>query len=537
MSDRGRVVLIFAAVAAVAGGAGYYFFQIHQPAQRLEDARAEIAVWEARYQEARGCLLGKTPASAKTSEALAIREMDPDPWDRGRCTPVVGKLSRGEANDTGVDAVEAAWAELDRAAQQAALAFAKHVGTTTTLANDPLPGALDALDAARGKLRAAAELPASAQAGAALPVAEIVPLVDGTEPVIDLDIAAPPSAHGAVAFGKTAARQVQIVLPVGGAPQVGRVGPGAMRGVPDTSWGADAGRLVARGRGKAQDAIGKVTVGAMNEEGVIATPATLDLTAPVAVDGNAFEGGFEPGEEVGSIMLAAAAGSLVDGTLVYGSYQTLVVARAKDRIVTAGTPIKIDTAIAAADLDGRLAVVWSTLDKVHKALLVHAGDEQAFELPDRFEGSPCLTKDRVWLVGAGSEVYAFAGGRPLARVTVPPYSQLVGCTADAALVRTRSTPRELAICTNECRTVNLPSGAPDNAAVTAVDGKLRAIAAHGGVLGVWREDGPPVFYALPVPAVPARGDDGRTTAISDGKVIDIVAQGAGSMSVIRIPAR
>ena len=36
MSERGRVVGIFAVVALVAGGAGFYYFKIYQPAQALK---------------------------------------------------------------------------------------------------------------------------------------------------------------------------------------------------------------------------------------------------------------------------------------------------------------------------------------------------------------------------------------------------------------------------------------------------------------------------------------------------------------------
>ena len=129
MSDRTRVVLIFLVVGLVAGGAGFYFFKIYRPAQDLKNAQAEITGWETRFTAARDCLLGKSPASAKTSEALAIREMAPDPWDRGKCTPLVSKLSRGEAPDTGIPEIEKAWAELDKAAQKAAFAFADHVGS------------------------------------------------------------------------------------------------------------------------------------------------------------------------------------------------------------------------------------------------------------------------------------------------------------------------------------------------------------------------------------------------------------------------
>src|SRR4051812_25658170 len=97
----GRVVAIFAVVLLLAGGAGFYFFKVYTPAQELKRAQTEVTAWESRWGLARDCLLGKTPGSAKTSEALAIHEMSPDPWDRGRCTPLIGKLTRGEADDTG----------------------------------------------------------------------------------------------------------------------------------------------------------------------------------------------------------------------------------------------------------------------------------------------------------------------------------------------------------------------------------------------------------------------------------------------------
>ena len=74
MSDRGRVLLVVGAVVLVAGGAAFWFFKIFQPKQQLKAAQEEIAEWETRYQDARDCLLGKSPGSAKTSEALAIRE-------------------------------------------------------------------------------------------------------------------------------------------------------------------------------------------------------------------------------------------------------------------------------------------------------------------------------------------------------------------------------------------------------------------------------------------------------------------------------
>ncbi|HEY5926811.1 MAG TPA: hypothetical protein VIV11_34225 [Kofleriaceae bacterium] len=537
MSDRGRVVLIFGIVALIAGGAGFYFFKIHQPKVQLEAAQAEIATWETRYQEARACLLGKTPGSTKTSEALAIREMAPDPWDRGKCTPLVSKLSRGIANDTGIDAIEAAWAELEKAAQRAALAFATHVGSSTTVEVDPLPKALDDLDASRGKLRTTAKLSATEQTGTPLAPAQIVPLVDGKDPVSELIVDALPSAHGLVLFGKTANRQVQVALEAGGTPKVARVGAGSIRAVPDLSWGATAGMLTVKTKGKTS--VGEVKAGAMDAEGVITTPTALALTVPIAKQGGLFDdpgGMLEPGDQVGSIMLASVAGSLAEGAFAYGGYQTLVIARAKANAITADPPIKIDVATASTDVDGRIAIVWTTLDKISRALLVRKGGEDAFELPSSFAGPPCMTSDRVWLMANGPEVFAFGGGKPLARYPVAPFTGLQGCTADAALVRKRDRPSEIEICADQCRKVQIPSGAPSSAAVTVVGGKLRAIAAHAGVLGVWSEDKKPVFYALPMQAKPVLAHEWPAMALSNGKVIDILARGEKTFVVIRIPA-
>ncbi len=538
MSDRGRVVAIFGAVALVAGGAGFYFFKIYQPAQALKAAQEEIAGWEARYQEVRDCLLGDKPGSTKTSEALAIREMAPDPWDRNRCTPLVSKLSRGVSNDTGVELVEAAWTELDKAAQAAAIAYAKHVASITTKGEDPLPTALDELDAARSKLRTAAELSATTQVGTPLPPAQIIPIADGTEAVTELFMESIPSAHGLVTFGKTPSRQVQVVLTGGAAPKVLRVGTGAIRAVPDLAWGAMPGMLTVQGKGKAQTSTGEVKIGAMDGEGAIATPQALPLTVPVPQQptGYAFEEALQPGDQFGSIMLAAATGSLDDGAIVYGATQTLSIARAKAGKLTADPPIKINVGTAAMDLDGRAAVVWTTPENVNRALLVRKGGEDAFELPASFAGAPCLTNERVWLLANEPQVFAFGGGKPLERIDVSEFSGLQGCTADAAIVRQRSRHRELEICTDRCRKVSIPRSAPEYATVTAIGGKLRAIAAHAGVVGVWTEDKPPVFYALPAKAMPVYAHDDPAMALTDGKVIDVIAKSDGKHVLIRVPA-
>jgi hypothetical protein len=296
--------------------------------------------------------------------------------------------------------------------------------------------------------------------------------------------------------------------------------------------------LFARGKGKAQDRTGDVVVGAMNEEGVIATPTTLTVTAPVVAQSDVFAtAGFAPGDEVGSIMLATATGTLADGALVYGATQTLVVAHAKGGVVTADPAIKIDVGTASADLDGRAAVVWTTADKMNRALLVRSGGQDAFELPASFAGPPCLTNDRVWVAANEPEVFAFGGGKPLERIPVTEASGLQGCTGDAAVVRRHDRHRDVSICTDRCRQVSIPSGAPEYAAATAIGGKLVAIAAHDGVVGVWSEGKPPVFYALPTKSVPEFVHGYPAMALTDGKVIDVIARGPSGHVLIRVPAQ
>lgn len=497
----GRVVGIFAAVLLLAGGAGFYFFKIYRPAKDLEAAQDEIAAWEKRWGMARDCLLGKAPGSAKTSEALAIHEMSPDPWDRGRCTPLIGKLTRGEAPDTGDRAIETAWNDLDKAAQKAAMAFATHVGSSTTVLADPLPDALDALDAARSNLRKSAKLPQTTQAGSALATAAILPLVDGKDPLTWLEVDAIPSAHGLALFGRTDARNVQVTLTTGGAPKVERIGPASLRAVPDTSWGASPAP--------------EVCVGAFDPEGAMPTVLT----------------------QMKADVVAAAIGTLKQGTVVAGSASELYFARIKDSAVTLDPVIKIGWAEASLDTDGRAVVLWETSGAARKKqgrVIVATADGPTVDLPDDIINLPCLTKGIAW-AQSGREAYAFGGMAPLFRADVDGM-RLQGCSADAALFRSFMGDGMAAICTDACRKVHLPIGAPSEAATTVVGGNLVAIAAHNGVLGVWREGATPAFFSLGEDVKPILAHELTAMAMTDGKVIDILARGQKTFVVIRIPA-
>ncbi len=506
------MVLIFVIIGLVAACAGFYVFKIYLPGKDLKAAQTEVVRWELRFQLALDCLLGKKPGSAKTSEALAIREMSPDPWDRGGCTPMIKKLSRGEANDTGIPALEDAWGEVDKASTKAAVAFVQHVSKSTMLAEDSLPAALDALDEARRVLRATAKLPETKTSGPALASAQTLWLADGDSRLLSLEISDIPSAGGLVAYGRTENRTVQIALPTGGAPVVRRLGPGSARALPDMTWGATP---TATG----------VRAGAFDAEGVIAGPSVFTMEAA---------------------RIAGVGGTLANGVLVYTNEAELVFARATNGAVTTEMSTDIVLAGAAVDLDGRTAVVWSTLDSSRGRIMKPGGtDEAVLELPllidSRFAAPPavCLTAERAWTQTWESAI-SFGGGRSIVRkrlaeehATVGP--RLQGCTKEAALFHDHRKPDRFAICTDDCRMVKLPTGAP-SFAVTAVAGKLVAIAARGGVLGVWREDRPATFYSLPEVLTPVLANEWPAMALTDGKVIDVLARGKDTFAVIRIPA-
>lgn len=510
-SERSRVILIFAAVAIVAAGGGYYFFKIYSPAQTKKAAQEEITRWEERFIAARSCLLGPTPASTKTSEALAIREMAPDPWDRGRCSPLIGKLTRGDEPDTGLKAVETAWVELDRAASKTASAFATHIMSSTTLKQDPLPAALDELDASRAALRTAAGMPALQQSGKALRAAQIVPVTDGDATLKEIEVQTKPSAHGLIVFGKSRSdRDVQIALRTGTTPVVSPA-TGVLRAVPDPSWGAALG----------PDGI---NIGMYDDKGVMVAPQA---------------------EKLANAGIAAIVGSPSKGTVVFGSDKQLVVARvsgdAKALAVKLDAPVPSTGSQAAIDVDGRAAVVWRDAKQSHGRIF-KAGpagspldDEQAVDLGDNPIGATCLTSDRAW-VSTGTGILAFGGGKPLV-MRANPFYILMGCTSDAVVMRSLDPQKPLLICTDDCRTAIMPRGAPELSAATAVGGKLVAIASHGGVLGVWREgSATPEFFGLPEVADPVMAQEWPAMAMSDGKVIDVLARGAKGFVIIRVPA-
>jgi hypothetical protein len=56
------------------------------------------------------------------------------------------------------------------------------------------------------------------------------------------------------------------------------------------------------------------------------------------------------------------------------------------------------------------------------------------------------------------------------------------------------------------------------------------------VLGVWREGAQPVFYGLAEDTSPVLAHEWPAMALTDGKVIDVLARSDTSFVVLRVPA-
>jgi len=512
MTDRTRIILIFAAVGLLCAGGAIYFFAVHQPASRLADAHAEIAAWDARWLEARTCLLGPRPASSKVSEALAVRELSPDPWERKTCTKPVSQLSRGVATDTRVAEVEAAWPEIDRAASRLAASFISHVdpagqaapGDAMRRQPDPLPVALDELEAAYAKLRAAAKLPPAPppQGTAPLPLAAIVPIeLDGAR-VLTLQDALP-SRTGMLGFGTIEGSEIQLQLVAGKAPLVRRVGAGMQRAVPDDTWGA---RAVPDG----------VEIGAIDATGTMLSPTKLPLP--------------------GVPQVIAVIGTPANGVVVYGVGTQLVVARGRDGTFKPGKPFDVRSMAFATDAEtGETVIAWTTTQE-HNVWLHLASENLDAELdddigPTGYVRGLCLARAAAYLQTVDEGETAIFDVKLTDEAVGDGDAdgyELASCADDGAIVRRRGAPSEYKYCVpgKDCVPFSIP--APRAVPTVALPDGFAWFRARGGVLAVRRPLGL-AYYAVPNGFVPV-------AAMTNGGTLDLVGWTTDGLVIARLPA-
>ncbi|MBL9014987.1 MAG: hypothetical protein JNL83_12465 [Myxococcales bacterium] len=498
MSDRTKIAAIFGAAAVLLGGGLYYFFRVYQPQQERGKAAAEIEAWERRLLAAQTCVLGDRPASARAGEALAVRELSPEPWDRSGCLKLVGKLSRGIAEDTGMMNVEHAWMTVDRAAGKVATAFATHVPpddeSPSARSSSALADALDELATARAELRATAGMdPPPPLAASALPPLAIIPVTDGSDRVVDLVDWPLPSAGGTIGYGTVKGKaEVQLTLVPGATPRAQKLPPGALRAVPDGTWGA---------AGLSKD----VAIGRIDDRGAFAdmTHLPVELGAKIVI----------------------AAGTFESGIVVYAASNRLVIARSSGGAFTAEQPHEVGRITFAIDPRGTALVAWSSLEvegTLH-ALVARDGRPVAVRDlgPGVYANASCLTRSGAWIRAREHFVR-------LAEAATPhdlPEHELLGCSAEAALLHRFGTAH-YAVCGESCRSADLAAMRPSPVATIAGD-KVVAITARDRVLAVYTEGKPPAFYALDKPFRP-------TFAHSDGKVVDVVGTDSDGVAIARV---
>jgi hypothetical protein len=520
-SRRGKIIAIFVVAALAVAGGAYWLFTIYLPQEKRGPAQAEITRWEGRLAEARACLLGPSPASSNTREALAIRELAPDPWNRTTCTQLIGKLSRGETEDTGILDVEEAWRGLDRAAGKVGAAFLAHVDPAGEPAKnrraDALPVALDELDAAHAALRATAEMapPPARPATKPLPTAELIPLRDGAEPIKKLDSWTMPSMNSVLAFTQAASHEVQLALVPGAAPVARRIGAGVLRTVPDAAWGAVARVSLSKG-----EEVNQVIVGPLDEHGEPpGLPPDQDPRKrkdAVPVDGRA--------------SVFAVVGTADDGLAVAGSRNALVLVRSQGQKLVADKPIEIEQLAFAIDPAGRALVAYNDADGALRGFIARgAAPVKPIELGAVTAGGACLTAKRAFIAGPSTD-QAVSFDTETGAVTQVDAARhdLLGCTTEAALLHQRDSSH-YTVCGTDCRIAVLQGMRPSKIATLAGDQVVAAVV-RDQVLGVWREKGPPTYYGVGKQVT-------LQFAVSDGKVIDLVAETGDGLAIVRVPAK
>ncbi len=501
MSEKSRIAVIFGAAVVLASGGLYYFFKVYQPEQERGAAAVEIEAWEQRLDQVRLCLLGPTPASSRSGEALAVRELAPDVWDRASCTKLIGKLSRGVADDTGMLKVEHAWMTVDRAAAKVASAFASHVdpsgdSTEKRGKGSPLPAALDELDVAHAELRLAAGMgPPKSAAAAALPEAELIELEDGRDPVASVSAWLIPSAGGTLAFGSVKTKgEVQLTLVAGAAPKVNKLGPGSVRAVPDLAWGAAGLRE-------------EVAVGSIDERGAFGQMTSFPV-------------GF-------GARVVLAVGSFASGLVAYGASNQLVIARSQGAAFTADKPIEVGRMAFALDPVGRGLVAWSpgTVDggALRGFIAKDGAPPKIVELGTGFATQACVTATKGW-VGGGDQFVSFDDTGAVPHVL--PEHELLGCSAEGALLHKYGSTH-YAVCGDTCRVADLSGLRPTSIAAVA-GGRVYAIRTRGHVIGVWTEGKPPRFFATASAVTP-------TLAYANDKTIDVLGETDDAAVVLRLP--
>lgn len=442
MSDSKGALKVIVPLVLVTGGAGYWFFGIHQPGKEKAAAQAEIDEWGKAWNDARACLIGAQPASSDLRVSLAARQLLPDPWDTGSCTTKLGGLTRKAGVDTGLAAVERAWTRQDLAVISLAKAFGDWVvnskaGDLPVAAGvqkeDKLPTALDELAASYAFLRESAGMSKPAPLSTKdVPAATLIPLKLGTEQLVNLESES--FLKAGLAFASVKNGFAQIVLHPGAAPDVQPNQAGVVRSV-SGNWAAasiDTG----------------VMAGVPDAKGVVSV-----TSASVALPG------------FGQIL--GVVGDATDGLVIYRSADAMHVIHSKAGVLTADPPVPNFGVTVIPDFVGKSILIEFT-DPAQTSFVARATNGG----PLTFVPSPvnlmtyadgCLSKTKAWRTDSTS-VVAYDATGAAARWVSPRSVQVVGCSADG-LVLSLGEQGQFAMCGDDVKLGANPD--PDRKPVTA----------------------------------------------------------------------
>ncbi|CAN5919406.1 hypothetical protein BH11MYX2_BH11MYX2_14010 [soil metagenome] len=541
MAKSSKVAWIAGSLAIAAGllWLGWFMF-IHPKDQERLKAQNEILRWEKRFAAARECFFGPTPYSADGAEALAVYELTPRPElapseeDKHHkdCIKIVGKISRGPAEDTGNLKIEQAWMTLDRAATDVAKAFIVHqdpFGKTDSdvrMGVQELPIALEALDQARADLRTAAGMSA-AEVGTAkmptLPKATLVPIGEGPNHITDLAGWTSPSRStiSGVAFSNDSkALGRRVWLTAGGTPTVVSSEVPGYLALPGNDWVAASGDGTSVGVGpnkapfvqSAEVANGEVAAsvraaGGTMQQGYVVYTANRKLTKEEEAaykkaqqEADKDEMGYEiadPADEAYKVVIA----TVKDGVWTKTEYP-----QTEFQITTDATGIAVVTWREPAGMDPA-----DRLTALSRAALLKPGAApRLVKLPPGVPTQSCMTDGAAWIAFDGSSAMRIDDAG--ASTAMPVEGNMVGCGERAALFSTGGL--DYTVCAKDCHPVHLNNARASQVAAVS-DEKVIAVRAQERILAVWVEGAEPQFFAMPDVYEPHG-------AIANGKFLDVI---------------
>jgi hypothetical protein len=469
-SDSRRLALVIAAIVVLVGGGALYLFLVVLPGKTMEEAREQIVAWDAKWQAARSCLMGDKPLANDVADAMTVRELMAGTTEAamGDCTPLVAKLRRPAGPASRVNAVEAAWPELERAAARMAEAYVSHSQAPLSVPN-PLPPTLVALEAAYAKLRAAAEMSApSPTAGPAIPGLTPAALVLDGDPVTEL---AGVSAGGAFrGMGATAKGEHDVVWTADkGLTGTLAADGGGLRSIPNGTWSVD----VAGGAGGATLTAGDKKVTIDTSEGDV---------SPLLAIGDGAER-FVVYVVAGTMKLARSADSGATW--------------AKDAILAAG-----DVAFTAAPTGDRLQLAWTDPKASPNGLraldLAPANAKGPLPAPVALAAQDLATwctAGSLWIVGGTAKGYEVFAGKPPGVPVDISQPRPVACNDQRVILR-GSAGIDI-VCSATACTPLADTGA--QRVVGLVGEHVYRADSRAQILAVWRDDEPVTFFRIPAP--------------------------------------